>query len=105
MTYMKNYVEYLAAAELNRANELHPAFASAHEGWAVLLEEIRELSSETHAIEEMHQLVFADVMQDRSARDGIACVYETAIRAACEAIQVAAMAKKYIEMEKIFRYK
>ena len=76
-----------------------PAFASAHEGWAVLLEEIRELSSETHAIEDMHQLAFADVMQDRSARDGIACVYETAIRAACEAIQVAAMAKKYIAME------
>lgn len=99
MTYMKNSVKYLAAAELNRANELHPAFASAHEGWAVLLEEIRELSSETHAIEEMHQLVFADVMQDRSARDGISCVYETAIRAACEAIQVAAMAKKYIAME------
>lgn len=65
----------------------------------MLLEEIRELSSETHAIEEMHQLVFTDVMQDRSARDGIACVYETAIRAACEAIQVAAMAKKYIAME------
>ena len=64
-----------------------------------LLEEIRELSSETHAIEDMHQLAFADVMQDRSARDGIACVYETAIRAACEAIQVAAMAKKYIAME------
>lgn len=76
-----------------------PAFASAHEGWAVLLEEIRELSSETHAIEDMHQLAFADVMQDRSARDGITCVYETAIRAACEVIQVAAMAKKYIAME------
>lgn len=99
MTYMKNYVEYLADTELKRANGLHPAFASAHEGWAVLLEEIRELSSETHAIEEMHQLAFADVMQDRSACDGIACVYETAIRAACEAIQVAAMAKKYIAME------
>lgn len=99
MTYMKNYVQYLAAIELNRANELHPAFASAHEGWAVLLEEIRELSSETHAIEDMHQLAFSDVMQDRSARDGIVCVYETAIRAACEAIQVAAMAKKYLSME------
>lgn len=99
MTYMKKHVTYLAAAELNRANELHPAFASAHEGWAVLLEEIRELSSETHAIEDMHQLAFADVMQDRSACDGITCVYETAIRAACEAIQVAAMAKKYIAME------
>ena len=47
----------------------------------------------------MHQLAFADVMQDRSACDGIACVYETAIRAACEAIQVAAIAKKYIAME------
>ena len=99
MTYMKNYLEYLADTELKRANGLHPAFASAHEGWAVLLEEIRKLSSETHAIEEMHQLVFTDVMQDRSARDGIACVYETAIRAACEAVQVAAMAKKFIAME------
>lgn len=67
----------------------------------MLLEEIREMSSETHTIEEMHQLVFADVMQDRSARDGIACVYETAIRAACEAVQVAAMAKKYIAMEEV----
>ena len=55
MTYMKNYVQYLADTELKRANGLHPAFASAHEGWAVLLEEIRELSSETHAIEDMHR--------------------------------------------------
>lgn len=65
MTYIKNYLEYLADTELKRANGLHPAFASAHEGWAVLLEEILELSSETRAIEEMHQLVSADVMQDR----------------------------------------
>ena len=63
MTYMKNYVQYLADTELKRANGLHPAFASAHEGWAVLLEEIRELSSETHAIEDMHQLAFADAGQ------------------------------------------
>ena len=71
MTYMKNYVEHLAATELNRANELHPAFASAHEGWAVLLEEIRELSSETHTIEEMHQLVFADEIGRASCRERV----------------------------------
>lgn len=59
----------------------------------------KSLQLEKKAIAALTELAFADVMQDRSACDGIACVYETAIRAACEAIQVAAMAKKYIAME------
>lgn len=99
MEQMKSCIQRLAAAELRRANELHPPFASTHEGWAVLLEEIRELSSETQSIVSMHELAFEDVMRDQSPDEAIECVYDAAIRAACEAVQVAAMAQKFIEIE------
>ena len=47
----------------------------------------------------MHQLAFDEVRKEGWSFDGRACVYDTEIRAECEAIQVAAMAKKYVAME------
>lgn len=67
----------------------------------MLLEKIRELSSETQSIVSMHELAFEDVMQDQSPDEAIECVYDAAICAACEAVPVVAMARKFIEMEDV----
>jgi hypothetical protein len=62
-----------AAVELERAQSLHPAFTSPHEGYAVILEELDELWDEVRA------------SKPGSGRD--------AMRK--EAIQVAAMALRF----------
>ena len=41
MTEMKK-IEELVQQELKEANEIHPAFASDHEAYAVILEELEE---------------------------------------------------------------
>jgi|ERR1700722_20838219 len=57
-------------AELDRATALHGPFHSSHEGWAVLLEEVEELWDEIRA--------------------------NDPVKARKEAIQVAAMALRYL---------
>lgn len=42
----QDHAKYLAAVELTRASEKFGAFASPHEGYAVLLEEVDELWAE-----------------------------------------------------------
>lgn len=67
-----------AAAELGRAREQHPAFLSAHEGYAVLLEELDELWDEV-----------------KSGGKGMT-PDEHRERMRGEALQVAAMAVKFV---------
>ncbi len=62
-----------AADELKRGRLLHAPFASAHEGYAVVLEEVRELE--------------AEVFKRQSLRDRD--------RMRAEAIQIAAMALRF----------
>ena len=86
-------------AEIKRADALHPPIASAHEGWAVLLEEIQELDEEVQSARSMHDLIFQDIRRDVPAGEGTECIYWAALRAAREAIQVAAVAARFFEME------
>ena len=92
-------VAELIAEELEAANELHPPFASPHEGWAVILEEILEMQDEVDKINKHHESMFYNIMHDCSALEDAKAVEEHALWAACEAIQVAAMAKKFRDME------
>jgi hypothetical protein len=74
--------------ELNRARKKFPKFNSAHEGYAILLEEVEELKREvfwgpTHSIDDV-----ADLMPKAERRR---------IRMRAEAVQVAAMALRFIE--------
>lgn len=98
MNVVSKDVEKLVEKELEAANERFPQFHSEHEGWAVMQEEAEELQEECDSIEmSMKQLW-------RRIRDGIptslqvALVGQYAEAAACEAIQVAAMARKYLDM-------
>jgi hypothetical protein len=66
--------DYLVDEELRRATGLHGAFISAHEGYAVILEEMDELK--------------AEVWKKQSLRDPAAMVRE--------AVHVAAMATRFL---------
>lgn len=87
----------LVAEELEAANAQHIAFHSPHEGYAVLLEECEETAEELGGLEDkLRELWGAIKMDDQHYGRNFARMVETkAIRLAAEAIQVAAMARKF----------
>lgn len=87
----------LVTEELEAANAIHSFFHNQHEGYAVLLEEVEEARAEMGLVTcDLSQLWLA-VKQDETLQ-AIECaegVEKRAIRLAAEAIQVAAMARKF----------
>lgn len=102
MNAIENQVRKLVAVELSAANERFPQFHSAHEGYAVIKEEAEELVTEASAVgfylEEAWEYIKGDESLAESEIKRV-CVWQHAINAACEAIQVAAMCQKFMEME------
>lgn len=98
MNAVSEDVKMLVEKELESANERFPQFHSEHEGWAVMQEEAEELREECDSIGMAMEQLW------RRIRDGIptslqvALVEQYAEAAACEEIQVAAMARKYLDM-------
>ncbi len=92
-------VEKVVSRELNIANKKFPLFASDHEGWAVMYEEFveakEELFSVSMIIDDMRKLVF----DDKDATQKADKIAQIAINLACEAIQLAAMARKFIDSQ------
>ena len=100
MNAIENQVRELIAVELAAANERFPQFHSAHEGYAVIKEEAEELVTEASAVGFYLEEAWEYIKGDESlAVSEIKCVWQHAINAACEAIQVAAMCRKFMEME------
>ena len=98
MNAVSEDVKMLVEKELESANERFPQFHSEHEGWAIITEESEELREECDSIEMAMEQLW------RRIRDGIptslqvALIGQYAEAAACEAIQVASMARKYLDM-------
>ena len=92
-------VEALAIEELANSYKKFPKFVSSHEGYAVLLEEVQEHQEDTKSINVSKDRLWSSTRcnnqqaQILAARD----LKDYAIHAAAEAIQVAAMAQKYID--------
>lgn len=86
----------LVAEELEAANAVHSFFHSAHEGYAVLLEEVEEAKAELARVEDDMVSIWAGVRHDDPDRVYTWAQYlgNTAMMLAAEAIQVAAMARK-----------
>ena len=90
-------VRGLAIEEMNRANLIHPPFHSRHEGVAVIEEEVRECEAEMTAVKDIHEWVKTWVFVDEitKADKAIERLEDRANQLAAEAIQVAAMCKKW----------
>ena len=80
--------------ELKRANDKFPLFSSDHEAYGVIGEEIKEVQEDFNALY-LHYLKF----RNEVFCDSVDSEKRQAMYLACEAIQVAAMAKKW-EMSK-----
>lgn len=96
MTKLLTEVSNLVSQELERANQDNPPFHSRHEGVAVILEEAEELSEETECVFRLLSELWESVKANRAASTEE--LKQAAIRAACEAVQVAAMAEKFHDL-------
>ena len=96
MTKLLQKMQHLADVELMMANENYPAFSSMHEGESVIREEMWEAQQETYACNDyVSDITHAVYHNDSSALlEASYNLEKHAIQLACEAVQVAAMAKK-----------
>lgn len=100
MNAVENQVRELVGVELASENKQFPQFHSPHEGWAVMLEECKELEDECHKISnEMEEMLSSIRMNDNCDIECAQVILRHTVFAACEAIQVAAMAQKYLDMK------
>ena len=103
MNAVKSEVEKLVQKELVSANRRFPMFRSDHEGAAVICEEIQEAEYEFECIKDRFQELWRAVKCNMTSEwiSEINTVIENrAVNLACEAIQVAAMAQKFIDSQK-----
>lgn len=98
MNAVENQVRDLVAVELAAANERFPQFHSQHEGYAVILEEFQETKEQLESVERKLGYTWDLIRGNASAKNMISNMKEFAIWTACEAIQVAAMCQKFLEM-------
>ena len=99
MNAVENQLRELVKVELAAANERFPQFHSQHEGYAVIQEEVDELKEDVNRIDSRINCLRAMVRFNNDCKELVSRIYDDAINAAVEAIQVAAMCKKFLEME------
>lgn len=88
-------IEALVEKELNAANETYPPFASMHEAYAVIKEEMDEVDFERDNAQYYFENAWENIKKDNPyAKVNLVDVHYAAIRLAVEAVQVAAMCKK-----------
>lgn len=97
MSYKKTMkgVDYLVQNELDMAaDDNGEHFSSDHEAFSVILEEVAESKEELAVIIDCMNGLWRSVRQDSKSGDILTDIERHARRLACEAIQVAAMARK-----------
>ena len=102
MDAVKEDVELLVQKELESANRKFPMFHSDHEGYAVLKEEVEEAETDLMNMKDVLSVLWryikrnVEVPKKRQAELVKMCAIELAV----EAIQVAAMAQKFMDSRK-----
>ena len=99
MNAVEGKVQELVEMELAAANEKHPPFASQHEGYAVIKEEIEETRAQINALEQHFGYAWDTIKHDASAKERVEMCKHFSVLAACELIQVAAMCEKFQKLE------
>lgn len=100
MKELKMQVEMLALEELERANEKFASvFHTTHEGYAIIKEEIEEVETENKIMNRDLGDMWYNIKNNsvHMTRDNAVNLKVHAVRLAAEAVQVAAMAQKYID--------
>lgn len=102
MSTIKSDVEKLVQKELGAANQKFPVFHSDYEGAAVIYEEIEEAESEMRGVNRHFAGAWYSVKINERSRSYqyMNKIKNRAVNLACEAIQVAAMAEKFIDSQK-----
>ena len=100
MNAVENDIRALVDKELAAANERFPQFHSAHEGYAVIQEEADEMKEATDKVIGRMVSLCARVKYGNDPERLLQMISEDAVNASVEAIQVAAMCKKFLEMER-----
>ena len=104
MNAVKKDVEQLVHKELAAADKKFPQFHSTHEGYAVILEEVEELSLELEDIENHLTGLWWQIKKDHNEgcndrnKEAANMIKKSAVNAACEAIQAAAMCEKFLRI-------
>lgn len=99
MDSIRNSVEELVKIELESANKKFPMFASNHEGSAVIIEEIQEAEVELQRAKERFEGIWSFAKNNAYSEILVNDLRMCAVSLAVEAIQVAAMAQKFIDSE------
>lgn len=99
MNAVENQIRELVKVELAAANERFPPFHSAHEGYAVIREELEETEEMVEMSKKYLKFLWDSIKMDGKTKWAVERMQELSINAACEAIQVAAMCQKFLEME------
>ncbi len=95
----RKIIEELVDAELEAANKDYPLFHSPHEAYGVLLEEVEELAEAVEVINNHMVRMWDMIRQDDSVAHEKEMIHYWATEAACEAIQICAMAKKITQSD------
>lgn len=103
MKKLLDNVRALTEEELQDANKKFPMFSSDHEGSAVMLEEIEEVKDALQGVEAFYAELWDSVKNNREleARVSAGGLKGEALDLAAEAVQVAAMAQKFIDSQDI----
>ena len=93
---MAQKLNFLAKEEFERSMKKFPLFASQHEGYAVILEEVEELREETEIQADTMKTLWAYIRHNNQfSAVPIARLRQAALHAAAEAVQVVAMCDKW----------
>lgn len=101
MQHLTNVINNLSLLEATNAKQKHGAtYASHHEAYGVLAEEVQEAGEEHKSIKQhMEQLLrFVRTDYTEGIADCLKVLKQDAIRAAAESVQVAAVCSKWLDM-------
>lgn len=87
----------MAKLEQERAAEVHPPFASAHEGFAHIQEETEEAKAELDYIEVQTGLLWGEIKRKGIGLEDVGRIEDAALRGAAELVQLAGVCQKYKE--------
>ena len=93
-------IEDLLRLEYEEANKKYPMFASDHEGYAVLLEEVEVAIHELEIIQYHMGTMWQNIKRNQDCNENLLQVKERAIRLIEETAQVGAMCIKAMDSRK-----